>query len=103
MSPVRVTKRWPRLRHGHDAVAVHLGLEGAHRVHFGYDDVGAQAPGSRGEAAAAPPVPRDDHRRTREQHVGRPEDAVDGGLAGAVAVVEEVLRPGVVDGDDGVR
>ena len=39
--------------------------------------------------------------RAGKQDVGGADDAVESGLAGAVAVVEEVLGIGVVDGDDG--
>ena len=51
-------------------------------------------------ALAAPAVAADDHLPAGQQHVGGADDAVDGALAGAVAVVEEVLGLGVVDGDD---
>src|SRR5690606_25804366 len=61
----------------------------------------APAPRARCEPAAAPSVPRHDDDGSREQHVGGAEDAVQGALAGAVTVVEEVLGVGVVDGDDG--
>jgi hypothetical protein len=35
-----------------------------------------------------------------DEDVGGPDDAVEGALSGAVAVVEQVLGPGLVDGDD---
>ena len=54
----------------------------------------------RGDAAADPAIAGDDHLAAGEQDVGGPQDAVDGRLAGAVAVVEEVLGLGLVDGDD---
>ena len=53
-----------------------------------------------GDAAAAPAVAGDDELAAREQLVRRADDPVDRGLAGAVAVVEEVLRLRLVDGDD---
>jgi hypothetical protein len=49
---------------------------------------------------AAPAIAADDDVAPRQQHIGGPDDAVDRALAGAVAVVEEVLGLGVVDGDD---
>ena len=61
----------------------------------------AVALGAHGDALAAPAVAGDDDAHAGEQHVGGADDAVDGGLAGAVAVVEEMLGLGVVDGDDG--
>ena len=54
-----------------------------------------------GETAAAPSVAGDHELRSGQQEIGRADDAVDGGLSGAVAVVEQVLGVGVVDGDDG--
>ena len=63
----------------------------------------APAPlGAHGQAAAAPAVAGDDEVQAGQQDVGRPEDAVERALARAVAVVEEVLGLGVVDGDDGI-
>src|SRR5437763_594333 len=49
--------------------------------------------------AAAPAVARHDPGGARDQDVGRAHDPVHGALAGAVAVVEEVLGLGVVDRD----
>ena len=54
----------------------------------------------RGDAAAAPAVAGDDERAAREQDVGGADDPVDRRLARAVAVVEQVLRVRLVDGDD---
>ena len=59
--------------------------------------------GARRHAAATHAVARDHQSASREEQVRRAQDAVDRGLAGAVAVVEEVLRVRVVDGDDGER
>ena len=60
----------------------------------------AHAPGPQRDALAAPAIAADDHLAAGQQRVGGPDDAVDRALAGAVAVVEEVLGLGVVDGDD---
>ena len=88
--------------HGHHAESVHGGFERFRRIDFGDDDFGAVAAGAAGEAAAAPSVAGDHEFRSGEQEVGRADDAVDGGLSGAVAIVEQMLGVGVVDGDDGV-
>ena len=55
--------------------------------------------GPRCDAASAPAVAGHDHLPPGEQHVRRPDQPVDRRLAGAVAVVEQVLRLGLVDGD----
>ena len=80
--------------------AVHHRLQRPQRVDLDHHHVGAQAPRAVGDAAAAPAVAADDEAATREQDVGRPQDAVEGRLAGAVAVVEKVLGVGLVDRHD---
>ncbi len=64
------------------------------------DDLGAHSLGAARHAAAAPAVAADHHLFARPEDIGGPGDAVDGALAGAVAVIEEVLGLGIVDGDD---
>ncbi len=88
------------LFHRHDAEAVHDRFDGLQWIDLGHDDVGAHALGAHGDAASAPAVPSDDEDGAADQPVGRADDAVHGGLAGAVAVVEHVLGVGIVDGDD---
>ena len=88
--------------HGLDPEPVHDGLEGAQRVDLGHDDLGADAPRPAGHALAAVAVAGDHDALARQQHVGGTDDAVEGGLARAVAVVEHVLGVGVVDGHDRV-
>ena len=87
---------------GHDLVAVHQRLEGADRIDLDDGHVGAHAAHPRGDALADPAVAGDDDVAAGDQDVRRPQDAVDGRLAGAVAVVEEVLGQGLVDRDDRV-
>ena len=87
------------LGHRHDVEAVHRGLERAQRVDLGDDHASAHAAGAAREAAAAPAVAADDEDAAGQQHVRRADDAVERRLAGAVAVVEEMLRLRVVDGD----
>ena len=89
-----------RLGHRHHLVAVHQRLERPHRVDLGDDHVRAHAARAHRDAAPDPAVARDDEPLAGEQDVRRADDPVDRRLAGAVAVVEEVLRLRVVDGDD---
>ncbi len=87
-------------KHGHDSKAVQAGLEGFDRVNFSNDDVGTHASGTVGNAPATPAVTADDKGFAGEEDVGGSQNAVDGGLAGAVVVVKEVFGIRVVDGDD---
>src|ERR1035441_6821084 len=90
------------LAHGHHTEAVHDGFDGFGGIDFGDDDVGAQASGAHGDAASAPAVTGDYQGHAGQQHISRSDDAVNGALSGSVAVVEQMLGEGVVDGDDGV-
>ena len=89
-----------RLVHLQHAKAVHRRLEGFDRVDLGDHDVGAVTLRPRRQTASDPTVPRDDERFPGEEHVGRPDDAVDGRLSRAVTVVEHVLGVGLVHGHD---
>ena len=75
--------------HGHHAETVHDGFERARGIDFGDDHVRAVALGAHGDAASAPAVAGDDYAHAGEQHVGGANDAVESGLARAVAIVEE--------------
>src|SRR5450756_2185049 len=86
---------------GHDAVAVHDRFERAQRVDLEHDDVGAVALHAHREPAPAPAVAGQAHGAAGDEDVGGADDPVEGALAGAVAVVEHVLRVGLVDGHDG--
>ena len=88
------------LRHRHHLVAVHHGLERAERIDLGDDHVRAVPVRARGDAAADPAVAGDDELLAGEEDVRRADDPVDRRLAGAVAVVEHVLRHRLVHGDD---
>ena len=79
--------------------ALHDRLERAQRVDLADDDARAHAARAQREPLPAPAVARDHEDAPGEQHVRRAEDAVDRRLARAVAVVEEVLRARLVDGD----
>ena len=106
LSPVAVQKMSPtsaaRARGG-DLEAVHQCLERAHRVDLGHDHVRAHPARSHRNAATHPAVAGDHELPSREEDVRRPDDSVDRGLARAVAVVEEVLVVGLVDGHDRIR
>ena len=87
-----------RFQHRHHAKTVHHSLQGAQRLHLGHDDVGAHATSAVGNTTAAPAIAGHDEVLASQQHVGCADDAINGGLAGAIAVVEKVLGHGVVDG-----
>ena len=89
-----------RFGHGHYAETVHRGLDALDRVNFRDDHVGAKPFGAHGHPATAPAVTGNHYLQASEQHVGGANNSVNGGLAGAVAIVEEVFGHGVVHGDD---
>src|SRR5450759_939535 len=91
------------LEHGHDLIAFHVGFDGLDRIDFRNDDLGAEASGTHGYTLADPSVPGDDHDLAGDVHVGRPKNAVPGGLSRAETVVEEVFAQALVDPDDGER
>ena len=86
----------------HHAIALHMGLKCLQRIHLAYDDIHAHALGSQGQAAAAIAVAGHDHGTTAKQAVRGAYDAVERRLAGAVVVVEEMLRVGIIDIEHGV-
>ena len=85
---------------GHHLEAVHQRLEGTHRVDLDDRHVRAVAVHPRGDPLPHPAVARDHDVAAGDEEVGRPDDAVDRRLPRPVAVVEQVLRLGLVDGDD---
>ena len=84
-----------------DAEAFHRGLQGADRVDFGDDDLGAVAAEGLGAALADVAVAADDADLAGDHDVGGALDAVDERLAAAVEVVELRLGDGVVHVDGG--
>ena len=84
----------------HDREAVHQRLEGADRIDLDDRDVGAVAVHPRRDPLADPAVARDDDLAPGDEDVRGPQDAVERALAGAVAVVEQVLGLGLVDRHD---
>ena len=85
---------------GHDREPVHQRLERADRIDLDDRDVGAVAVHPGRDALADPAVAGDDDLAAGDEDVRRPQDAVERALAGPVAVVEEVLGLGLVDGHD---
>ena len=88
LQPVAVMNRSPS--------GVHRGLEGLDRIHFRDDDAGAEAFRAEGDALAAQAVARHHDILSGHDEVRGPVDAVPHALAGAVAVVEQVLAVRVV-------
>ena len=86
--------------HRHDSVAFHDGLERPSRVDLGHDDVRSHAACPHRQTAATPAEPSDHEAASCQQDVGRPDHAIDGALAGPVAIVEKVLGLRFVDRDD---
>src|SRR5215472_1030292 len=91
-----------RFRHGHHTESVHDRFNALHRIDFGDDYIRTEALGAHRGTAAAPPIASDDEFLTGEKNVGGTNDAVESGLPGTVAIIEEMLGHGVVDGDDRV-
>ena len=104
--PVAVMNSSPSGRgggHRQHPVALHHRVQRPDRVHLGHDHLGAEAAGPLGDAAAAPAEPGDHHGAASQQHVGGPQDAVHGGLAGAVHALQHQPGPGGVRGHRGKR
>ncbi len=77
--------------HRHHAEAIHDGFERFQGVHFRHDHIRTHAAGPHCQTACAPAVTADHKVLAGQQDVGRPDDPVNRGLTGTVAVVEEML------------
>ncbi len=88
------------LGHGQHPEAAQRGVQGPDRVDLGHDDLGAEAQGAFGHAAAAGPEPGHHHGLARQQRVGGPQDAVDHRLPGPAGALDQALGRGVVGRDD---
>ena len=86
-----------RIGRVHDPEAVHGRLEAADRVDLADHDVRPHPVRARRDAPPDPAVSADDDRLAGEEDVRRPQHAIDGALAGAVSVVEQVLGQRLVD------
>src|SRR5712692_8757206 len=89
-----------RFSHGHHAEAVHGRFDALHGVDFRDNDVGTEALGTHGHTAAAPAVTGNHYLQAGEEHVGGANDAVNGGLPSAIAIVEEVFSHRIIHGND---
>ena len=85
------------LVHGHDAAAVHGGLERLDGVDLRDDNVRAHALCAHGHTASAVAVARDNDGLARDEQVRRVHDGVPHGLARAVLVVIIMLALRIVD------
>src|SRR6185295_19942893 len=83
--------------------ALHPRLERGERIDLAHDYRRARAARAERDAAAGPAIAEDDEGVPGEQQVRRAQDAVERGLAGAVAVVEGALGERLVDGEDRAR
>jgi hypothetical protein len=88
-----------RVQRRHHREALHARLERAQRIDLADDHGRAEAVRAQRHAAAGPAVAEHDDRLPGEQQVGRAQDAVEHGLAGAEAIVEGALGARLVDGD----
>ena len=77
--------------HRHHPEAVHHRFQSRQRVDFGDDYIRAHAARAAGQPAPAPAVTGHDKVLACQQHVGGADDTIQRGLAGTVAVIEEVL------------
>src|SRR5690606_37375132 len=74
----------------------------AQRVDLEHHHIGPVALGPHGHAPAAPTVAHHHDHLRGDQTVRGADDAVQGGLSGAVAIVEHVLGHGFVHSHDGI-
>src|SRR5437870_360721 len=79
------------LGHRHYAEAIHHRFERLGWVNLGDDHLRPSATRATSQPASAPAVARDHELRSGKQKIRSPDNAIDRGLPGAVAVVEQVL------------
>ncbi len=70
-------------------------------IDLGDNDFSSGAAGAAGQTSSTPAVAGNHELRSCQQVVGGADNAVNGRLAGAVAIVEQVLGVGVIHRDDG--
>ena len=85
--------------HRHDFESIHHGFDGFDGIDFCHDDMGAEAFRTHRTAFAAPAITGDDSGLAGDGEIRAADDAVPGGLAGAVAVIKKVLAVGIIDCD----
>src|SRR2546421_4753876 len=84
--------QWRGVRDGHDPEAVHHSFNRFNGIHLSDDNVGAHAAGPEGHALTAPAIADHYQVSAGQQDVGSANYSVQGGLPGAVTIIEEVLR-----------
>src|SRR5215211_5190874 len=89
-----------RLQSWQDVEPVGVRLESPRWIHLADRHPRAKPRSVAGDALATPSVAQDDDPLAADHQVRVLHDGRQGGLSGPVAVVEEVLAPGVVGGDD---
>src|SRR6266851_3205258 len=89
-----------RVGNGHYPKSVHHCFEPAKWVDLRHHHVGAHSLRAHGDSLAAPAISGDDENGAGDQSVRRPDDPVQGGLAGAIPIVEQVLGQSVIHRDD---
>src|ERR1043166_5989348 len=62
--------------------------------------MGPETPGATRQSPSAPSIASHHKNRTGKQDIGSPQDPVNGGLARAVAIIEKMVRVGIVDRDN---
>src|ERR1700688_794932 len=87
-------------RHRPHTEAVHCGLKRLRRIHFSDDDLRSSSSSAAGKTSSAPTVSGDDELRPCKQKVRCANNAVNRGLPGAVAIVEQMLGISVVHRND---
>ena len=86
--------------HRHDPVTIHDRFERWQRIDFGHDHIRAHALGSQRQPTATPAITCHDKYLASQQNIGGANDAINGGLTGAIAVVEKVFGHGIIHRDD---
>src|SRR5437016_1530656 len=90
-----------RFVHRHYAEAVHHSFQRFGGIDLGDDYFRAGAARATGQSASAPAVAGDYELRSCQQKVSGANDAVNCGLSGAVAIVEQMFGVGIVHRDNG--
>src|SRR6185369_6917246 len=79
-----------RFTHRHHTESVHHCFDGLDRIDFRHDDIRAHATRTRCDTLAAPAVTNNYERASGKQNVCRANNTVEGRLARAVTIIEEV-------------
>ena len=88
-----------RFLHRHHGKSVHMRFQGLHGIHFRYDHSGTESFRAHRHAFSTPAVSGDHDFLPRDDQIRRTVDPIENGLAGTVAVVEQMLAVRIVDRD----